>query len=122
MEAEGALGTLGLIALLLTAGCGSDDKRADLVILNGAEPESIDPAVVTGQLEGRICYALFEGLLRFDRFGEPKPGLAESWNLSSDGKTYTFHLRANARWSKRANGWAKYEHWPLLWKDSGLFH
>jgi oligopeptide transport system substrate-binding protein len=93
------LGKLGLIALLLTAGCGSDDKRADLVILNGAEPESIDPAVVTGQLEGRICYALFEGLLHFDRFGEPKPGIAESWNLSSDGKTYTFHLRANARWS-----------------------
>src|SRR5260370_21405294 len=93
------LGTLGLIALILTAGCGSDDKRADLVILNGAEPESIDPAVVTGPLEGRICYALFEGLLRFDRFGQPKPGLAESWNLSSDGKIYTFHLRANASWS-----------------------
>ena len=83
----------------LAIGCGSDDKRADLVILNGAEPESIDPAVVTGQLEGRICYALFEGLLHFDRFGKPQPGIAESWDLSSDGKTYTFHLRANAKWS-----------------------
>ena len=96
---SGALRGLALIFLLLIAGCGSDGKRADLVILNGAEPESIDPAVVTGQLESRICYALFEGLLRFDRFGEPQPGLAESWNLSSDGKTYTFHLRANGRWS-----------------------
>ena len=88
-----------LLCLFLVTGCGSADKRADLVILNGAEPESIDPAVVTGQLEGRVCYALFEGLLHFDRFGKPQPGIAESWDLSSDGKIYTFHLRANARWS-----------------------
>src|ERR1700719_924535 len=92
-------GGIGLLLLWLLVGCGSGESRADLVILNGAEPESIDPAVVTGQLEGRICYALFEGLLHFDRFGKPQPGIAESWNLSSDGKTYTFHLRANARWS-----------------------
>jgi oligopeptide transport system substrate-binding protein len=90
---------LAFLLLFLVAGCGSDGKRADLVILNGAEPESIDPAVVTGQLEGRICYAIFEGLLHFDRFGKPQPGIAESWDLSSDGKTYTFHLRANAKWS-----------------------
>jgi oligopeptide transport system substrate-binding protein len=92
-------GAIALLLLCLLAGCGSDDQRADLVILNGAEPESIDPAVVTGQLEGRICYALFEGLLHFDRFGKPQPGIAESWDLSSDGKTYTFRLRATARWS-----------------------
>jgi oligopeptide transport system substrate-binding protein len=92
-------GAIVLLLLCLVAGCGSDDQRADLVILNGAEPESIDPAVITGQLDGRICYALFEGLLHFDRFGKPQPGIAESWDLSSDGKIYTFHLRANARWS-----------------------
>jgi oligopeptide transport system substrate-binding protein len=92
-------GAIALLLLCLLAGCGSGDQRADLVILNGAEPESIDPAVITGQLEGRICYALFEGLLHFDRFGKPQPGIAESWDLSNDGKTYTFHLRASARWS-----------------------
>jgi oligopeptide transport system substrate-binding protein len=92
-------GAIALLLLGLVAGCGSGDQRADLVILNGAEPESIDPAVITGQLDGRICYALFEGLLHFDRFGKPQPGIAESWDLSSDGKTYTFHLRATARWS-----------------------
>jgi oligopeptide transport system substrate-binding protein len=90
---------VGLLFLFLAIGCGSNDERADLVILNGAEPESIDPAIVTGQLEGRICYALFEGLLHFDRFGKPQPGIAESWDLSSDGKIYTFHLRADAKWS-----------------------
>jgi oligopeptide transport system substrate-binding protein len=91
-------GATGLFLLFLAAGCDSDNSRADLVILNGAEPESIDPAVITGQLDGRICYALFEGLLHFDRFGRPQPGIAQSWDLSDDGKVYTFHLRANARW------------------------
>ena len=42
---------------------------------------------------------IYEGLLRYSPKLEPLPGLAESWNLSSDGKTYTFHLRANAKWS-----------------------
>jgi len=93
------IGATTILLLCLLFGCSAGDPRADLVILNGAEPESIDPAVVTGQLEGRICYALFDGLLHFDRFGKPQPGVAESWDLSSDGKTYLFHLRANARWS-----------------------
>ena len=88
-----------LSTLLAIVGCDPGGKRADLVILNGAEPESIDPAIVTGQLESRICYALFEGLLHFDRFGKPQAGIAESWDLSNDGKTYTFHLRGNAKWS-----------------------
>jgi len=87
------------LALLSLAGCDAGDKRADLVILNGAEPESIDPAVITGQLEGRISYALFDGLLHFDRFGKPQPAIAERWDKSSDGKIYTFHLRSNAKWS-----------------------
>ena len=87
------------LTLLSLTGCDAGDKRADLVILNGAEPESIDPAVITGQLDGRICYALFDGLLHFDRFGKPRPAIAERWDLSSDGKTYTFHLRSDAKWS-----------------------
>ena len=91
---------LGIFLILLSlSGCGAGDKRADLVILNGAEPESIDPAVVTGQLEGRICYALFDGLLHFDRFGKPQAAIAERWDISNDGKIYTFHLRSNAKWS-----------------------
>src|SRR6201998_1896064 len=76
-----------LVALTTTAlltGCDSPDSRADLVVLNGAEPESIDPAEITGQLDGRIAYALFEGLLHFDRFGHPQPGIAQFWDISPD--------------------------------------
>jgi oligopeptide transport system substrate-binding protein len=91
-----------LLALLLTA-CSPTEPRADLTILNGAEPESLDPGLVTGQPELRICGALFEGLTRYDpRTGEPIPGLAEHWKISDDLKTYTFHLRTNATWSSGA--------------------
>lgn len=73
---------------------------ADFTFVNGTEIESIDPAVVTGQPEGRIIHALFEGLVnwRADTL-EPIPGVAERWEISPDRLTYTFHLRADARWS-----------------------
>ena len=87
------------LAICSLAGCDSHDSRADLVVLNGAEPESIDPAEITGQLDGRIAYALFEGLLHYDRFGHPQPGIAQSWDISPDRRTYTFHLRPEAKWS-----------------------
>ncbi len=71
-----------------------------MVILNGAEPESLDPAVVTSQSDLRVVSALFEGLTRSDpRTGSPIPGLAERWEISPDGRVYTFHLRTNAVWS-----------------------
>lgn len=84
---------------MLLAGCSEAGKRADLVFLNGAEPESLDPAVITGQPEGRLVNALFEGLTRFTERGLAEPGVAESWAISPDGRTYTFRLRENARWS-----------------------
>lgn len=86
-------------ALLLAGGCHSREQRADLVFINGAEPETLDPALITGQPEGRIVNALFEGLLRFDRHGRSTPGVAASWEISPDRLTYTFHLRHDARWS-----------------------
>jgi oligopeptide transport system substrate-binding protein len=86
------------LALLLT-GCSGRREKADLTLINGAEPETLDPALITGQPEGRVVNALFEGLLRFDRFGRSGPGVASSWEISQDGLTYIFHLRPDARWS-----------------------
>ena len=74
-------------------------QRADLVFLNGAEPETLDPALITGQPEGRIAGALFEGLTTFDAAARPVPGVAQSWEISPDRRVYTFHLRGDARWS-----------------------
>ena len=67
---------------------------------NGAEPQDLDPQAVVGVPEYRIITGLFEGLAAQDpKDLHPVPGLAESWDISPDGRTYTFHLRANLRWS-----------------------
>ncbi len=88
------------LAIACLAGCSQRQERADLVIMNGAEPESLDPAIVTGQPDGRVAGALFEGLTRFNpKNAKPIPGLAERWDISADGQTYTFYLRTNALWS-----------------------
>ncbi|HVY71095.1 MAG TPA: ABC transporter substrate-binding protein, partial [Verrucomicrobiae bacterium] len=90
----------GLLLVLLVSGCGRGGHRADLVIINGKEPESLDPAAISGEADGRVAMALFEGLTRYNPTnGAPLPGLAERWELSPDGRVYTFHLRANAAWS-----------------------
>ena len=89
---------MAIFALTLS-GCGNNGQRADLVFVNGAEPETLDPAIITGQPEGRVVNALFEGLCAYDENGQAVPGVAERWEISPDGKTYTFHLRADAKWS-----------------------
>ncbi len=95
------LGSLLCAALsVIGTGCGPQaDRRADLIIANGAEPETLDPALATVQPDQRLCSALFEGLTTFDAAGQPQPGVAERWDLSPDGTEYTFHLRRDALWS-----------------------
>jgi oligopeptide transport system substrate-binding protein len=86
--------------LVLLTGCRPALEPADLVIINGAEPESLDPAIITGQPDGRVVECLFEGLTRFNPVdATPIPGIAERWDVSDDGTVYTFHLRSNAVWS-----------------------
>jgi oligopeptide transport system substrate-binding protein len=87
------------LALVLAAGCGRVRERADLVFINGAEPESFDPAMVTDQAGMRISAALFEGLCRVNEEGRAEPGMAERWDVSADKKTYTFYLRPGVLWS-----------------------
>lgn len=67
---------------------------------NGAEPETIDPAIMTGSTEFNIAMQLFEGLvINHPETLEPIPAVAESWDISPDRKVYTFHLRKDALWS-----------------------
>jgi len=73
---------------------------ADFTFCNGDEIKTVDPALVTGQPEGRIIRALFEGLSRWHpKTLEPLPGMAESWEISADKRTYTFAIRPDALWS-----------------------
>ncbi len=90
-------------SLLLAAGmlgCSQHQPPADLTIINSAEPESLDPAIITAQSDMRIVSGLFEGLTRLEPVAaRAVPGLAERWDISPDGKIYTFHLRTNLLWS-----------------------
>ncbi|MFM9066094.1 MAG: peptide ABC transporter substrate-binding protein [Planctomycetota bacterium] len=84
---------------------------ADFTFNNDDEIRTVDPATATGQPEHRIIAAVFEGLLRqlpmqdppADPDGviplEPMSACAASFQVSDDGKTYTFNMRPEARWS-----------------------
>ena len=73
---------------------------ADLIWTQVTDVITLDPARMTSLGDGRVAAALFEGLTVLDaRDLEPRPGVAERWEVSADGRTWTFHLRAEARWS-----------------------
>ena len=84
----------------LASSCIHREAPADVTIINDAEPETLDPALLTGQPEFRIVIGLFEGLMRLDpKTARPIPGLASRFEISPDGCTCTFHLRTNLVWS-----------------------
>ncbi len=93
--------------LLVVSGCGGGESNVSkgnrtgtLHWGNGTEPQSLDPHIATGVPEHHIITSLMEGLVLKDSTTlAPIPGVAESWDVSDDGRVYTFHLRQNARWS-----------------------
>jgi oligopeptide transport system substrate-binding protein len=76
-------------------------NRAQILHLgNGAEPGTLDPHLVDAYTDARLIAALFEGLTAIDEASSRAvPAAAERWETSADGLTWTFHLRANLRWS-----------------------
>ena len=78
----------------------SATKAQTLLLGNGAEPEDLDPQVVTAYSDQNILLALFEGLTAIDeRTSQPVPAAAASWESSADGLSWTFHLREGLHWS-----------------------
>lgn len=99
-----------LAALLVTtflAACTGGESNVEignregiLHFGNGSEPQGLDPHVVTGVPENKIVRSLFEGLAVKNPWTlEPEPGVAESWDISEDGRVYTFYLNPEAKWS-----------------------
>ena len=67
---------------------------------NGAMPKSLDPAHASAAPETDVVRAIYEGLTELDaKTLEAKPGVAEKWSTSDEGKTWTFEIRENAKWS-----------------------
>ncbi|HHW03358.1 MAG TPA: peptide ABC transporter substrate-binding protein [Thermoanaerobacterales bacterium] len=97
-----------LIASTTFVGCGSKNseekgnaesagKSQVLTFAQTAEIPSLDPQLQNSMQSFEVTNAIFEGLVRLHD-GKVQPGMAEKWDISSDGKTYTFHLR-DAKWS-----------------------
>ena len=85
------------LATLAVSSYGEEPRRGGtLVVAGGAGIPHLNPAVYSGPQAG-IGVQLFAGLVRVDDKFEPEPYLAERWEISSDGLSYTFHLAPNAR-------------------------
>ena len=99
---------LGLLAsLFIFTSCAPRETPVEegirtqtLLVGNQNEPATLDPALIDAATDMNIAVALFEGLTCYDeKTGGPVPGVAERWDISPDGLTYTFHLRPTATWS-----------------------
>ena len=109
------LAAMGCLALGGLSGCkrrlASDFKAGarakEFTVVLASDPETFDPSKMSGAPEGRVAMNIFEGLLMpgptteglDDASKLVVPGVAERYEVSADGKTYTFHLRADAKWS-----------------------
>ncbi len=68
--------------------------------ISGSEPESLDPAIPTGQPEARVLMAIHDGLVEYHpKTMESMPGIAESWDIGAGATEYIFRLRPDATFS-----------------------
>ncbi len=78
---------------------GTQHQPVTLLRGNGPDPDSLDPQRARSDESQRILRDLCEGLTTLDKKAGVAPGVATEWSMTPDGKTYTFKLRPNARWS-----------------------
>ena len=91
-----------LLVTMIFAGCGggSDSAGGDkkLSVMLGSNVVSLDSAQATDSASFEVIADCIDGLMQLNAEGKVIPALAESYEVSEDGKTYTFHLR-DAKWS-----------------------
>jgi oligopeptide transport system substrate-binding protein len=111
------LAALAVGLSLVAAGCGGDDDEEaggaettataegglaaeQVITINyGTEPPSLDPGLASDTTSANILFNIMDPLVKLGKDLEPVPALAESWDVSEDGKTVTFHLRSDGKWT-----------------------
>ncbi len=96
---------IATLALAISAGCNvnraHNDHQRQQILQNyfSSDPQTFNPILVTDLISGRILERVFDPLIQVNnKTTLPEPGIAESWNISPDERTVTFHLRHNVRW------------------------
>lgn len=90
---------LALILLFSLSACSSTKGvDARLIFPIDRDPLFLDPQIISDTGAKNIILNTFEGLVTLGEKGEILPGMAEKWDVSSDGKTYVFYLRQDSRW------------------------
>lgn len=92
---------LGVVAVAFAALTIATSAFAEQTLRrgNGPEVETLDPHKAEGVSTANVMRDLYEGLIAEAPDSALVPGVAQRWTISQDLKTYTFHLRPNARWS-----------------------
>ncbi|MBP5152048.1 MAG: ABC transporter substrate-binding protein [Lachnospiraceae bacterium] len=102
MKAFKRLLALTLMSATLTvafSGCGSDKADASSITIGIPQDleDSLDPHVAVAAGTKEILFNIFEGLVKPDKNGDLYPAVADSYEISTDGLTYTFHLRKGVK-------------------------
>lgn len=91
-----------LLAVLIATRSDRPLPRADFTFINKNDVTTLDPQRMSWMQDLRVARLLYEGLVRNDVFDWDyaiQPAAAERWEISPDRRTYTFHLRTDAKWS-----------------------
>src|SRR3954469_24352830 len=89
-----------LAMVLVVSACGGSSSGSARTLVDSrdeSDPRSIDPSLTTDVPTGRVAGYLFDGLTAFDAAANVHPALAERWDVSPDGRVYTFHLRRGVK-------------------------
>jgi len=100
-----ALALAAALVVVALPGCGSSTanntapKPNDtLIYAQGAEPRGLDPALVDDGESAKVMSNIYEGLLKYNKDStKVEPSLAKSWDVSTDGLSYTFHLQQGVK-------------------------
>lgn len=87
-----------MLLISIFAGCSKSEESYDFIYPFSADVNSYDPQVASTADEFLIIENTFEGLVRVNDDGEVVSGVADKWEISDDGLTYTFHIPEGLKW------------------------